>query len=79
MIETNLQLSPEQRRDYLRLTGTVPVDPIGYAWQQTFGERAEIPKKIRVVTLMDLYSSRMRESNRIGGRIAAKRLTKERA
>lgn len=73
MIKTTLELSEEQRKDWIRKLGALPVDPVAYAWQRTYGEDAEIPKKIRVVTLMDLYASRLRESNRVGGRKAAKR------
>lgn len=76
MIETNLQLSDDQRKDWLRRFGVLPVDPVGYAWNKCFGEEALIPKSIRCNTLMDLYASRMRESNRVGGRIAAKRFAK---
>ena len=76
MIETNLQLSDDQRKAWLRQNGKLPVDPVGYAWKKTFGEGVEIPKEIRVVTLMDLYASRLRESSRLGGRMAAKRFGK---
>ena len=77
MIETNLQLSDDQRKDWLRRFGALPVDPVGYAWKKCFGEHAVVPRAIRCNTLMELYASRKRESNRIGGSIAAKRFARE--
>ena len=79
MIETTLQISDGQRRDFIRKTGTIPVDPVGYAWRKTFGEDAEIPRAIRCDTLMELNASRLLKSNRIGGSMSAKRYAKEQA
>lgn len=76
MIETTLQLSEDQRRDYIRRTGGVPVDPIAYAWRKTFGEDAEIPEEIRCDTLMELHASRLLRGSRVGGSISAKRYAK---